>query len=113
LVCFLTAAGSLLLLSAPKKTAFSPHDQAFYADSNTVNFVRPGLTISIVSAKIENDGAISVDYKLSDLKGLQLDRDGIKTPGAISLSFVAAYIPKGLTQYFSYTTRLQTSPITI
>jgi len=102
----------VLLLSAPKKTAFTPHDKAFYADSNTVNFVRPGLTITIVSTKIANDGTISVDYKLADPKGLPLDRDGIQTPGAIAVSFVAAYIPKGQTQYFSYTTRSQTSPIT-
>src|SRR5436853_5492523 len=112
LVCFLAVAGSVLLLSAQKNTAFTPHDKAFYADSSTVNFVRPGLTITIVSAKIASDGTISVEYKLADPKGLPLDRDGIQTPGAIAVSFVAAYIPKGQTQYFSYTTRSQTSPIT-
>jgi OmcA/MtrC family decaheme c-type cytochrome len=36
----------------------------------------------------------------------------VQTPGTISVSFVAAYIPKGQTQFFAYTTRAQTSPIT-
>jgi OmcA/MtrC family decaheme c-type cytochrome len=109
---FLAVAGSLLLLGAPKKIAFTPHDKAYYADSNTVAFVRPGLSITVVSAKVASDGTISVDYKLSDPKGLPLDRDGIQTPGPVSVSFCAAYVPKGQTQYFSYTTRTQTSPIT-
>ncbi|MBZ5729316.1 MAG: OmcA/MtrC family decaheme c-type cytochrome, partial [Acidobacteriia bacterium] len=47
-----------------------------------------------------------------DPKGLPLDLAGVQTPGAVSVSFVAAYIPKGQTQYFSYATRTQTSPIT-
>jgi OmcA/MtrC family decaheme c-type cytochrome len=74
--------------------------------------VRPGLVIKIVSASIAQDGTISVDYKITDPKGLPLDPAGITTPGAISLSFCAAFIPKGQTQFYSYTTRLQTSPIT-
>ena len=104
--------GSVVLMSAPKKTAFTVHDKAYYASEATVNFVRPGLTITIVSAKIAQDGTISVDYKMTDPKGLPLDRDGITTPGAVSVSFLCAYIPKGQTQFFSYTTRTQTSPIT-
>ncbi len=111
-VALVVAAGSLVLMSAPKKTGFTRYDKAYYADANTVNFVRPGLTISIVSARIAADGTISVDYKLSDPKGLPLDSAGVQTPGAISVSFIAAYIPKGQEQYVSYTTRTQTSPIT-
>jgi OmcA/MtrC family decaheme c-type cytochrome len=105
-------AASAALMSAAKKTEFNVHDKAFYASPATVNFVRPGLTIKIVSAGIAQDGTVTVDYKLSDPKGLPLDLAGVTTPGAISVSYLIAYIPKGQTQFVSYTTRTQTSPIT-
>ncbi len=104
-------AGSLLLMSAPKKTQFTVHDRAYYADAATVNFVRPGFNINIVSAKIATDGTISVQYKIADPKGLPLDRSGIETPGTISLSFIATYIPKGQAQYVSYAARSVASTI--
>ena len=104
--------GSVVLMSAPKQTAFTPRDKAYYASEATVNFVRPGLVLKVISANIATDGTISVDFKVTDPKGLPLDRDGITTPGAVSTSFIAAYIPKGQTQFYAYTTRTQTSPIT-
>jgi OmcA/MtrC family decaheme c-type cytochrome len=106
--------GSVALMSAskPKQTEFSIHDRAFYAAQSTINFVRPGLAMKIVSANIATDGTISVDYKITDPKGLPLDASGITTPGAVSVSFIAAYIPKSQTQFVAYTTRSQTSPIT-
>lgn len=102
-------AGSVALMSAPKKAEFSKHDKAFYADANTVNFVRPGLNIKIVSAKIASDGTISVDYQLTDPKGMPLDLAGVQTPGAVSVSFLCAYIPQGQEQFWSYTTRNKVS----
>jgi OmcA/MtrC family decaheme c-type cytochrome len=65
--------------------------------------------MTIVSAKIADDGTLSVDYKLTDPKGLGLDRLGVTTPGAIAPSFLVAYIPKGQTQFVSYITRQRSS----
>src|ERR1035437_5461899 len=101
--------GSVVLMSAPKKTAFTPHDKAYYASEATVNFVRPGLTFKIVSASIAQDGTISVDYKISDPNGLPLDPAGITTPGAVSVSFLCTYIPKGQTQFYDYNSRVSTA----
>ncbi len=82
-------------------------------DAALVNFVRPGMTIAVQSAKVTSDGTISVDYKLLDPKGQPLDLYGLVTPGNISVSFIAAYIPKGAKEFWAYTTRPQgPSPIT-
>src|SRR5690349_10412474 len=109
---FIAVAGSLVMTGATKRSQFGVHDKEFYLDPLTLQFIRPGLSINIVSATIAADGTISVDYKLTDPKGLALDITGVTTPGPVTLSYVAAYIPKGQEQYYSYTTRTQTSPIT-
>src|SRR5690348_5179748 len=103
-VIFLVVAGSLALTSAPKRSQFTIHDREFYLDPMTQQFIRPGLVINIASATIGQDGTISVDYKLTDPKGVALDLAGITTPGPIRVSFVAAYIPRGQEQYLSYVT---------
>src|ERR1035441_5354375 len=105
-------AASVVMMSAQKKTTFTPFDKAYYASEATVDFVRPGLTLTIVSASIAPDGAISVDYKVADPKGLPLDPAGITTPGTISVSFLCAYIPKGQTQFYDYNTRVSTATTT-
>jgi OmcA/MtrC family decaheme c-type cytochrome len=99
------------LVSAPKP-AFTSADKAFYADEKTIQFVRPGLEIKITGAEIDSAGAIQVRFRLTDARGLPLDREALSTPGAVSVSFIAAYLPKGQSQYVAYTTRTQTSPIT-
>jgi OmcA/MtrC family decaheme c-type cytochrome len=76
------------------------------------NFVRPGLVIKILSAEIAADGTIRTRFKLTDPRGQPLDRSGVETPGPVSVSFIAAYIPRGQDKYVSYTVRTQTSPIT-
>ena len=101
---------AIFLVSAPD-TVFSPHERAAYLDPKTVSFVRPGLVMTIIDANIAQDGTITAHFKLTDKKGLPLDRTGVTTPGSVSTSFVAAYIPQGQAQYVSYTTRTQTSPI--
>ncbi len=98
------------LISAPN-SLFTTSDKAYYADPNLVNFVRPGLTVTILSASIAADGSIQTRFRLTDPRGLGLDRLGVTTPGPVSISFIAAHIPRGQTQYVAYTTRVQTSPI--
>ena len=100
---------SVFLMNAQKTAHFTPHEKAYYADPLQVVYVQPGLTISVVSAKVASDGTISVDYKLADPTGAPLDQSGITTPGAVAPSFLAAYIPKGQAQYTSYITRTATA----
>lgn len=99
---------SLLLISAPKPP-FTIHQKAYYASPEAVNFVRPGLVMKIFAADVASDGTIHAHFRLSDPKGLPLDLAGVTTPGAVTVSFVASFIPKGQTQYQAYSTRVFTN----
>ena len=90
----LVAVIALSLTGASKKHQYSPHERAFYTDPRTVQFVRPGLTITINSAQIGADGTISagVHRAVTDPVGFPLDAAGVTTPGTITLSFVAAVV---------------------
>ena len=99
-------------LASAQNSLYSPRDKAFFAAPAVINFVRPGLVLKIESVTIASDGTILAQFKLTDPQGLPLDRLGVTTPGAVSVSFIAATIPAGQTQYIAYTTRVQTSPIT-
>jgi OmcA/MtrC family decaheme c-type cytochrome len=76
------------------------------ADQNLINFIRPGISVKVVSAAIASDGTITARVNLSDPKGLPLDMAGIATPGAVTVRLIAAYIPSGQKQFVSYTTTL-------
>ena len=100
----LVAVAGTLALTGAQKSLYSPHDKAYYAPQALVDFVRPGLSVTINSASISSGGAITVTYTLTDPAGLPLDAAGVTTPGAVSMTYVAAYIPKGQEQYVAYTT---------
>ena len=110
LFALLLVAGSVALVGS-NKSPYSPRDKAFWADRALVEFVRPGLAITINSAQITSGGAISVTYTIADPFGLPLDKAGVTTPGTVSLSFIAADIPKGQEQYVAYTTRQATGKV--
>ncbi len=97
----LLATGTVVLFSAPRRGL----------EAQNANFIRPGYVIKITGASIAADGTIKANVTLTDGK-TPLDRDGILTAGTIGCSLVCAVIPKNATQYTSYTTRVQTSPIT-
>ena len=102
-------AGALALSGTSGNKKFTVHDKAYYADPAVVEYVQPGLTITVVSAKLATDGTISVDYKLTDPNGALLDQSGVVTPGPVTLSFLVAYIPSGQAQFTSYITRVATA----
>jgi OmcA/MtrC family decaheme c-type cytochrome len=110
LIVLLLVAGAAALVGG-SKSPYSRHEKAYYADKALVDFVRPGLTITPSSAQITSGGVISVTYTITDPMGLPLDQAGVTTPGVVSLSFIAAYIPKGQEQYVAYTTRPATGKV--
>ena len=102
-------ASSFVLFGAARRGNFTVHDKAYYASPSLVAYVQPGLVFKVVSAKVAGDGTVTVDFKATDPNGAALDRTGVITPGAISSSFLIAYIPKGQSQFVSYVTRTVTS----
>jgi OmcA/MtrC family decaheme c-type cytochrome len=113
LVCGVLVVGVSVLTSAPGPS-FTKRDKAFYKDAATIDFVRPGLVVTINSASIASNGAIQTNFSLTDPAGLTLDRLGVNTPGTISTSFVVGAIPQGAAQvgsgqYISYITHTVTS----
>jgi OmcA/MtrC family decaheme c-type cytochrome len=100
---------AITLTSAPQK-AYTSHEKAFFADAATVQFVRPGLTITVNGASIKADGTIAVTYTVTDPNGLPLDTAGVTTPGTVALSFVAAVLPNSQMDYTAYTTRTANGP---
>ena len=70
----------------------------------TSSLGKTGVVVKVQSAAIAKDGTITVRATIVDSDGNPLDRLGVITPGPVSMSFIAAYIPFGQTQYASYTT---------
>ena len=106
------ALSPVLSLPGEKTNPFLPTEKAFYASEAQLSFIRPGLSIRILSASIANDGTMRMRFRLTDKFGGPVDRLGIETAGPVSLNMVAAVLPAGRTEYLSYITRIQTSHIT-
>ncbi len=91
---------------------YTTKDSEFYLTPEQLLFIRPGLVMDITNVVIPADRKAEVTFTLADPAGLPLDRTGIYTPGPVSTSFIIANIPAGEEAYYSYTKRIQTSPIT-
>src|SRR5271169_5148474 len=70
----------------------------------TTSLGKTGVVVKIQSAAIAKDGTITLRATIVDSDGIALDRLGVASKGPVSMSFIAAYIPAGQTQYVSYTT---------
>lgn len=95
-------------LSASNPPAYKPTEKAFYADQALVNFVRPGLVFKVSKAEIAADGTVTAYLKITDPKGVGLDRLGVGSPGTVSVSFLLGTIPSFDLPYKSYITRQRT-----
>lgn len=85
-------------------------------DGRSPWFAGPGLKLTVTGANIDSSGVATVNFTITDGDDVPLDREGIWSQGAVSASFILAWLdddgagnPK---QYTAYTTRDQTSPIT-
>jgi len=81
-------------------------------NGTTDSLGKTGVVVKIQSASIAKDGTITARATIVDSNGNPLDRLGVATPGPVSLSFIAAYIPAGKTQYVSYSTSVANATIT-
>ena len=74
------------------------------------------LVFEITDASIDGQGLATVTLSMTDGQGRPLDRQGLFTEGAVSASFVIAWLATDddgqPLNYTAYTTREQTSPIT-
>ncbi len=102
---------ALCLTAQTGRHTYSRHEKAFFMTREQIDFVSPGLIITIDSAKIASDGTITVVYTLTDPNGLPLDATGATTPGPVAVSYVAAVIPAGQEDYTAYTTRAATGKV--
>lgn len=91
---------------------YSAHQLEAYLTPQQVEYIRPGLKITVASVTIPADRRPVVEVTFVDDLDQPLDRLGKVTPGAISISFVLAYYNPEARDYVAYTTRTQTSPIT-
>ena len=105
LALILLAAAVLALPLAAQKAANRKPRMAELSQAQ-INYIRPGVVVKVVSAGVATDGTITARVKVTDPKGVPLDMNGVTTPGAITLRFIAAYIPAGQKEYTAYTTTL-------
>jgi OmcA/MtrC family decaheme c-type cytochrome len=85
-------------------TLKKPVDFTAKLNGSTNSLGKTGIVPKIQSAAIAQDGTITVRVTTVDSNGIPLDRLGVATPGPVSMSFIAAYIPAGQSQYVAYTT---------
>lgn len=88
-------------VAGPQGPQGNPGENALYTG--------PGLTMTFSNPAVTSDGHLQVTYTLTDTAGDPLDRDGRLTEGAVSPTFVMAYLDPATGQYTSYVTTTETA----
>ncbi len=92
---------------------FPPTEKAFYFPQADLEWIEPGLKLEIQAQGVGFDAPnVLVTFRISDARGRGLDRLGISTVGTVSINFVLGRLKPGESQFTTYATRVQTSPIT-
>ncbi len=115
LLSFMATALAIAALVAEKEDqTYTALQKDYYISEAEATFIRPGLKIIIQNVTIPTDRKPLVTVKYTDALDQPLDRLGVLTPGAVSSSFILAYLPKSVagevTDYVAYTTRSGTTP---
>jgi len=100
---------AVAVAQAAEESGGQPRKAAFLSEKEQ-QFIRPGLQLQILGALIGSDDRVEFRFRISDSKGAALDREGVLTPGAVTIRAVLGYIPQVGAPYVAYTVRTQTSP---
>lgn len=95
--------------AAPGKLTFNSSQLEFYQSQDVINYIRPGLQVTVNSVTIGSDGRPVVDVSFTDALNQPLDRLGQTTPGPLSISFIGAVYSPNTRQYTAFTTRVATA----
>jgi OmcA/MtrC family decaheme c-type cytochrome len=79
------------------------------AAANLFNSFNTGVVLKVKSATIAKDGTVTARFTITDSNTAGLDLSGVLSPGPVSMSWVAAFIPNGQSQYTAYTTTVDKS----
>ncbi|MGE5718132.1 MAG: OmcA/MtrC family decaheme c-type cytochrome [Acidobacteriota bacterium] len=85
---------------------YTPREKEFYLAASQLDYVRPGLKITILGVTNVAPGKNPVvEISISDSLNQPLDRLGALTPGPVTPGFVLARWDADKRQYFAYTMR--------
>jgi OmcA/MtrC family decaheme c-type cytochrome len=94
--------GAALLVGDSSSPKYTKHDRGYWARQDQLSFVRPGIILKISAVTIGSDGTVKARFKITDPRGVPLDREGITTPGPVTARFMIAFLGKGVRRYLSY-----------
>lgn len=100
----------LVVLGVPTLLFKMPEDKSHMFKE--VACYRPGFNITVEQVFTHADGQVEVDLAFSDDDGGPLDRAGIETQGALSISFILSRWNAESRRYQALTTRTASSDIT-
>ena len=88
---------------------YGPERVEHYLSKEDFIYLRPGYNLTVNSVTIGADNKPVVDLTFTDDLGQPLDRLGVQTPGALSVSFVLSWYDPATRNYTSYITRVATA----